>query len=56
MKKKIFWYYQTKEYKQKVIDESKKGIYIIPIASNVSNRLSQQVSYRTWIKYWHNNL
>ena len=55
-KKKRVLYYDTKEYKQKVINESKKGIYIIPILSNVSNRLSQRVPYKDWLKYWHNKL
>jgi len=55
-KKKIVLYYDTKEYKQKVINESKKGIYIIPILSNVSNRLSQRIPYEDWLKYWHNKL
>ena len=48
--------YSSKPYKQKVIEESKKGIYIIPFGTNLGYGLSQKVSKEDWIQYWSNKL
>ena len=41
-------YYLSEEYKNKVLYESKKGNYLIPLIEG----LSQKVSKETWNKYW----
>jgi len=48
--------YSSESYKQKVIRESKKGIYIIPAGTNLGYGLSQKVSKEDWIQYWGNKL
>ena len=48
--------YCSKSYKQKVIKESKKGIYLIPFGTNLGYGLSQRVSYEDWVQYWGNKL
>ena len=48
--------YSSESYKQKVIEESKKGTYLIPLGCNLGYGLSQKVSKEDWIQYWGNKL